>query len=304
MDINNVLGLEVVPVIAIVPAGFGTGVSVLKAVTVEFSAGLWCATGLATLCTVLFLRCARTRDVSGAVLQALAPLLGQAPPPPGPPRPMLATWLLACVVLTAAYQGLLLGKLSSAVPRRDLDSLQDLEDSGLPLKVLTNVMYSHSLPLSNNLSTQAEFVAYPEIRTIIDTIATARNCALITMMDRHIGSHIQKFMIPPKKLHLFQLPYPGYSVIGKASRGSPLERPLSRALALVEASGLLSRWRSEEYARERRHHARRPVLQQGPRPLTLWQLGSAFVVLGVGQAAGLAAFALEVLCAWHARWSK
>ncbi|KAE8744551.1 Ionotropic receptor 169 [Frankliniella occidentalis] len=280
---------------AIVPAGCGASTGILDAVTVEFSAMLWCATALATLSTVVVLMCTGPQDVSGAVLQALAPMLGQPPPPPAPPRPMLAAWLLACVVLTAAYQGLLLGKLSSAVPRRDLESLQELKDSGLPLKVIATLEHSNVL---DDLDAQAEYVAFTEVKGVIDTIATARNCALITLMNRHIDSHMLPFMMPPKKLHVILLPFSGVKIVGVATQGSPLLRPLSRVLALAEAAGLLEHWRSKQYEWEHRDHARKLASLQGPRPLTLFQLGPAFTVLGVGQAAGVAAFVLEALCTW------
>ncbi|KAE8749443.1 Ionotropic receptor 190, partial [Frankliniella occidentalis] len=111
IEVTFLHDLDLAEFVVIVPAGYGASVGVLDAVTVEFSQALWLATGLATLCTVLVLKFAGRQDISGAVLQALAPMVGQASPPPAPPRPMLAAWLLACVVLTAAYQGLLLGKL-------------------------------------------------------------------------------------------------------------------------------------------------------------------------------------------------
>ncbi|KAE8749448.1 Ionotropic receptor 194 [Frankliniella occidentalis] len=298
--------MAMVEVVAIVPAGFGAGVGVLEAVTIEFTAGLWCATGLALLSTAAVFACARRRqDVSGAVLQALAPVLGQATPPPAPPRPMLAAWLLACVVLTAAYQGLLLGKLSSAVPRRDLESLQDLEDSGLPVHMYSVLFLRASrqrlLPVA--LVERTRILFHRDISTAIDTVATARNCAVVVFMDMNIENIIRPYTIPPKQVHVIRLNHSAVRAIGMATKGSPLERPLVRALARVEAAGLLARWRSAEHERERLFYARKLVSLQGPRPLTLWQLGPALVVLGAGQVSGAVVFALELLCArwWQAR---
>ncbi|KAE8746784.1 Ionotropic receptor 197 [Frankliniella occidentalis] len=286
----------------IVPAGLGPSVRFLETVTVEFSAMLWCATGLATLCTVVFFRCARTRDVGGAVLQALAPLLGQPPPPPAPPRPMLAAWLLACVVLTAAYQGLLLGRLSSAVPRRDLGSLREVKDSGLRLLVLGQL--SVSIALSDSPTNRTQFVTSEQVEATIDVIATARNCALVTYLDHYAIQALRRHNLPLKKLHLIPLRHSAVKVIGVSTRGSPLERPMVTALARIEAAGLRAHWRRAEHARENARYARKLALLQGPRPLTLFQLGEAFVVLWVGHAVGFAAFALEALWAWHAHKGK
>ncbi|KAE8738125.1 Ionotropic receptor 203 [Frankliniella occidentalis] len=302
-DLMHVFDAEVTRVVVIVPAGLGPGVNVLAAVTVEFSAGLWCATGLAMLCTVVVFACARRQGVSGALLQALAPMVGQAPPPPTPPRPMLAAWLLVCVVLTAAYQGLLLGELSSAVPRRDLDSLRDLKNSGLTVHIqpFLSIRLSSILPLLPNARTNP-YVGYSDIKSFIDTVASARNCALVAFLDRHVRTAMTPYMLTPKRLHYFPLGYSDRGIIAMAPRGSPLERPISRVLARSEAAGLRARWRSEEYERERQRHARRLVSLQGPRALSFWQLGPAFVVLSFGQAASVAVFVLEALWAWSPAW--
>ncbi|KAE8746455.1 Ionotropic receptor 208 [Frankliniella occidentalis] len=280
----------------IVPAGYGSNVGVLDAVTVEFSPALWLATGLATLSTVVVFACARRQDVGGAVLQALAPMLGQASPPPAPPKAMLAPWLLACVVLTAAYQGLLLGKLFSAVPRRELVSLQDLEYSGLPLRARGNL--AHSNLLTDNLNARIKYVSYSEIKTVIDTIATARNCALVTFFNRHTYSLMRPHMMP-KKVHFFRLSSFHFNTIAISTKGSPLERPIATVQARAEAAGLLSRWRRAEYEREYLDDAKRLVSLRGPRSMTLWHLQPAFVVLGVGHVAGVIAFAFEALWAWR-----
>ncbi|KAE8746454.1 Ionotropic receptor 207 [Frankliniella occidentalis] len=284
----------------IVPAGYGATVGVLDAVTVEFSPALWLATALATLSTVVVFACARRQDVSGAVLRALAPMLGQAPPPPAPPRPMLAAWLLACVVLTAAYQGLLLGKLFSAAPRRELNSLKDLEDSGLPLKSRGNL--GHSNLLTDNLNARIQSVRYSEIKTVIDTIATARNCALVTFYNRHTYSYMRPHMMP-KKVHFFRLSSFHFNMIAVTTKGSPLEGPIATVQGRVEAAGLLARWRSAEYEREHQEDSKRLLSLRGPKSMTLWHLQPAFVVLGAGHTAAVVAFALEAVCAWRARWA-
>ncbi|KAK3925472.1 Intracellular alkaline protease [Frankliniella fusca] len=108
-------------IIAIVPAGLGPVVNPLSAVALEFSPAVWLCTALAALGTAAALAWALRRDRGAALLLALGPLLGQAPPPPPAAsrslHPLLGAWLLVCVVLAAAYQGLLLGMLSSARPR-------------------------------------------------------------------------------------------------------------------------------------------------------------------------------------------
>ncbi|KAK3912894.1 Glutamate receptor 3.7 [Frankliniella fusca] len=304
-DVSVMVDGKMMEVVVIVPANAGPKVSFLTSLTAEFSASLWCATGLSVLtCSVAFLACARRRDASAAALQALAPLLGQATAPPVPPRPPLAVWLLACVVLTAAYQGLLLGKLSTTARHRELRSLRDLEDSGLPVSILmalrARLLLLQGFERLLNL-TRERVVPYQDSATLIDAVATGRRSAFATYLDRYTESLLLPYMLPTRRrLHLLRLPLRERFLAAMTSRGSPLEEPVRTGLLRAAAAGLLKRWRLAELERSRANVAAQLAALSRPRALALWQLRPAFGVLVVGHAVSVACFALEAACSWGA----
>ncbi|KAE8746430.1 Ionotropic receptor 158, partial [Frankliniella occidentalis] len=216
------------PVTVYVPAGLGLAVNPLEAVLVEFSPAVWLGTAMAALCTAAALACTLHRGRGAALLLALAPLLGQAPGTPPPAgkalRPLLGVWLLVCVVLVAAYQGLLLGQLFTARPRGEINSLRALEDSGLPVFVTWNVVGlvdTVSDLLTDNL--RDNFRITIEIKQTLQHVALQRNCALITLHDRFV----QRFVHPltthtQRKLHSFTIGSETLKIIAFWSRGSPL----------------------------------------------------------------------------------
>ncbi|KAK3911280.1 Glutamate receptor ionotropic, kainate glr-3 [Frankliniella fusca] len=318
---------ESAQLVAIVPAYAGRSSLFLHTVVVEFSASVWGATLMAMLVlTVAVLALARLRPQPGrprprprrrdlgvgvALLQTLAPLLGQPPPPPAAPaapRPVLAAWLLTCLVLTAGYQGLLLNRLSTRVPGPDLLNLRDLQDSGLPVYTSNTLAsfltaYLHTAGreglFPEALASRLDLTPFSVMPRLIRDVAFARNCAVITYLDRHTDSLTRAHLLPPRRLHLIRLPLFARHVEALAMKGSPLERPLGAALSRLRSAGLLQWWRSSEHERERVEHARKLESLRAPRALTLWQLAAAFHVLGVGHVASVACFALEALLGWR-----
>ncbi|KAE8736726.1 Ionotropic receptor 230, partial [Frankliniella occidentalis] len=104
---------EISRVVYVVPAGLGARRHPLQALVAEYPPALWCLTLLAALsvAVVLTRSSACGPAEAPALLRALAPLLAQPPPGRRSHHPLLGAWMLACVVLAAAYQGLLLKML-------------------------------------------------------------------------------------------------------------------------------------------------------------------------------------------------
>ncbi|KAE8736727.1 Ionotropic receptor 231, partial [Frankliniella occidentalis] len=96
-----------------VPVSAGARRHPLQALVAEYPPALWCLTLLAALsvAVVLTRSSACGPAEAPALLRALAPLLAQPPPGRRSHHPLLGAWMLACVVLAAAYQGLLLKML-------------------------------------------------------------------------------------------------------------------------------------------------------------------------------------------------
>ncbi|KAK3917918.1 Glutamate receptor 3.6 [Frankliniella fusca] len=132
-----------------VPAGAGLGRTSLHRLSI-FSKELKLATTAAALIVFIALcalcrpgagpgagpgRAAPARSALREALQTMAPLLGQPLPfaHGRPQRPLLAAWLAVCVVLVAAYQGKLLGRLTVPDAADEINSMEQLAASGLPV---------------------------------------------------------------------------------------------------------------------------------------------------------------------------
>ncbi|KAK3923653.1 Glutamate receptor 2 [Frankliniella fusca] len=296
------------PIVVVVPAGLGAVVNPLSSITLEFSPAVWLGTALAALGTVAALACTLRRDRGAALLLALAPLLAQPPPPPPPHppppaagpalRPLLAVWLLVCVVLAAAYQGLLLGMLSSARPRGEIDSLEALADSALRVDVsaqLPNLDRIYGKNISRILN--GDIITITS-RTLHD-IATHRNCAIITIDDRFLARTIRRLNIPQKRLHRFSLGHNTLKLVAMWSPGSPLGAPLASAYKRLDEAGVLDVW--DNLVDDRDRHSLKSGVLQHPAALTLKHMQPAFLLLLVGYALASVVLVAELLAA---RWPR
>ncbi|KAK3925474.1 Glutamate receptor ionotropic, kainate 1 [Frankliniella fusca] len=290
-------------IIVIVPAGLGPVVNPLSAVALEFSPAVWLCTALAALGTVAALAWALRRDRGAALLLALGPLLGQAPPPPPAAsrslHPLLGAWLLVCVVLVAAYQGLLLGMLSSARPRGEIDSLQALKDSGLSIHLTWGVQSGmQGSDLLAELMDKGNVVSISSIPDFLLNMALHKNSALIVPYDRNVQRRVNTLNIPDRKLHTFPLGWQLIRMIAWATRGSPLAGPIATTYRRLEAGGLLQHWETVMDEPGLRARARHLVSLPLASPLTLDNMKPAFVVLAAGLALAGLVFAIEQLVAW------
>ncbi|KAE8748218.1 Ionotropic receptor 222 [Frankliniella occidentalis] len=288
------------PVLVAVPAGRGPRATLLQAVTAEFSAELWIALAAAFLAMTLALAAAsaclgrpRLAALAVALLQTLAPLLGQSPHGRPAHRPLSAVWLLMSVVLAAAYQGLLLREITA--PPTDINSLEQLAQSGLEVHV------SENLPIGSSAADFAvlrkdriHYIPRHRVRDVLRRVLDAQDAALICDLTFSMASRIVDLPLKERqRLHLFTLSAAHLRSYAAASTGSPLQRRLRTLYSRVQAS--FSPGTAEGAgltASSLRHSA--PCRT---RPLSLAHLLPAFVLLAVGHCVLSAlAFALEVLC--------
>ncbi|KAK3928794.1 TLR4 interactor with leucine rich repeats [Frankliniella fusca] len=213
--------------IVVVPAGLGPVISPLSAVALEFSPAVWLCTALAALGTAATLAWALRRDRGDALLLALAPLLGQAPPPPPAAspalHPLLGAWLLVCVVLVAAYQGLLLGMLSAARPRDEIDSLQALDESGLTVQSNFEVFHTIEDKLSESLRNRIKISETSSLPTVVyQQAALNRERAFIMFLDAVTERLLEKWTVYDKIVHTFQIEPGQPRVYAFSNKGSEL----------------------------------------------------------------------------------
>ncbi|KAE8748245.1 Ionotropic receptor 224 [Frankliniella occidentalis] len=279
--------------VVVVPVGRGPQPGLLRAVTSEFSAALWIATALSVPCMAAAMAAAawvrgRHPSAMAAFLEALAPLLGQPPPGSTTHRPLSAVWLLMCVVVAAAYQGLLLSELTAPPP--EIDNLEQLEDSGLRVYAASALFHDMSWVLPATLASRATFVHHKGYPDVLRETADGRNSAVIIHSDRYTRDLLWEWLkYPSPKLHTFWLPATQARAKRLYSKGSPLLRHARMVLRRMEAAGLLLK-DSEYEGTNQCVVGDQPIL-----PLALGELQPAFVLLAVGHCLGGLAFVTEVL---------
>ncbi|KAK3922692.1 putative MFS-type transporter [Frankliniella fusca] len=277
-------------IVVVVPAGLGPAISPLAAVALEFSPAVWLCTALAALGTAATLAWALRRDRGDALLLALAPLLGQAPPPPPAAspslRPLLGAWLLVCVVLAAAYQGLLLGMLSSARPRGEIDSLQALDESGLPVQSNFDVLHTIEDSLPESLRNRMQISKTALLPTVVyQQAALNRERAFIMFSDALTERLIEKWTVYNKTVHAFQIAPGQLRVFAYWHKGSELGDIVTKMVGRERQAGMGRFYRRQEEFKakmESREVVSSTDARAGVRPLTLAMLSPAFLFLAGG----------------------
>ncbi|KAE8749394.1 Ionotropic receptor 149 [Frankliniella occidentalis] len=289
------------PIVVVVPANLGPAVNPLDAVLVEFSPAVWLGTALAALSTAAALACALRRDRGAALLLALSPLLAQAPGGPPPLagralRPLLGLWLLLCVVLVAAYQGLLLGKLSTARSHTEINTLRDLEDSGLPVHAQWAAVSYLDRMLPDNVHRRLVVHRFMNPTDFIGKrVVSDRNCALIVPLSADLTRNIRAWLTPTKSLHFFAIHAFHVRVSGLWSPGSPLGKAIVVAFRRSHEMGLWNYYSALEDFRERLALEKARAALSHARPLTSKQMCPAFLCIIGGHILGAVVLVVELL---------
>ncbi|KAE8741701.1 Ionotropic receptor 129 [Frankliniella occidentalis] len=283
----------------VVPAGLQR-VPHLQALTVEFSAELWCATVVAvvmvTMATVLAARLVLGLPLAtawtAAPLQALAPLLAQAPPGRTAHRPLSAVWLLMSVVLTAAYQGLLLRELTA--PPGEINSLEQLEQSGLDIRMSAEWYEYGQYFLSAKLRPRLTHFPPLDLHTRVQEMLQNRNTALVIQNDMSSKLILSPYLTStPKRLHVFGVGHQLLVTQVWCTTSSPFIKPLRKAGLRAREHGLLAHMVTSTSVRQganvRPGHEERLT-----RPLSLRQLQPAFWLLAYGSGMSTLALAGEI----------
>ncbi|KAK3915625.1 Glutamate receptor ionotropic, delta-2 [Frankliniella fusca] len=290
-------------IVVVVPAGLGPAISPLAAVALEFSPAVWLCTALAALVTAATLAWALRRDRGDALLLVLTPLLAQAPPPPPAAspalRPLLGAWLLVCVVLVAAYQGLLLGMLTAARPRGEIDSLQALDESGLPVHSAFDVFHTIADSLPESLRNRIKIVEPPLLRAVYQQVARAREKAVIIFSDAVTEKRLETWAFHDKTVHTFQIETGQPRVIAMWHKGSELGAIITKFIGRDIQAGLDAyQQRLDDFMEllGRRESRGSKESRAGVRPLTLALIRPAFLFLAAGLALATFVFVfVEVL---------
>ncbi|KAK3915624.1 Ionotropic receptor 93a [Frankliniella fusca] len=291
LELSALFSQRLSSIVVVVPAGLGPAISPLAAVALEFSPAVWLCTALAALVTAATLAWALRRDRGDALLLVLAPLLAQAPPPPPAAspalRPLLGAWLLVCVVLVAAYQGLLLGMLTAARPRGEIDSLQALDESGLPVHSDFDVFHTIADSLPESLRNRIEIYESPELNLseLYEKVALARDRAFIIFSDPLTEKRLELWSVHDKTVHTFQIEPGQPRVTAIWQKGSELGSIISKFAGRERQAGIIALvQRMDDFVRLMGRKKCSGSTEACFRQLTLAMMRPAFLFLAAGLA--------------------
>ncbi|KAJ1521738.1 hypothetical protein ONE63_003374 [Megalurothrips usitatus] len=181
---------KVYSLIVVVPKGMGglRRAGVFAVLTAVLENVVWMSLAASSLVVLAALVCTARRlsqdAVTLAACQVLAPLLGQPlrsvlGPGSAARRAVLAFWLLACLVVVAACQGLLLEQLTATSKPDDIDSLDQLETSGLGVTVLTDLREFVCEILPVRMHDRITVVDVQELTAVLRRVTWQRDAALL-----------------------------------------------------------------------------------------------------------------------------
>ncbi|KAK3919424.1 Glutamate receptor U1 [Frankliniella fusca] len=283
----------------VVPSGITRVPQPLRAVTAEFSWQMWAATAAGLLAVILAMAGAwvcRGRAplpaMAAAALEATAPLLAQPPPARPAHRPLTAVWLLMSVVIAAAYQGLLLRELTA--PALEINSLEDLERSGLDVHVSSVLQPFEDSLLTPALRDRARYFKSGQVSSLLPHVSEGRNAAIVlTSNTINMATLVQQARRRPKRMRMFELPEWSMQASGIFTKGSPLQERFMSIDLHYKGAGLKQRfWKMLVDAF---HWSNRDPSSGVVRALNLRQLLPAFILLGAGHCLAALALAVEVL---------
>ncbi|KAJ1528948.1 hypothetical protein ONE63_007316 [Megalurothrips usitatus] len=271
--------------VAVVPAGMRLRQNLgLRSLTGSFTLPIWCAT-LAVAVAISLTLWLHGLGCTRAALESIAPLLVQPiTTVPRRQRRVLGVWLMASVVLSAAYQCDLWSVLAVPGMTKELNTVADLRDSNITiiynqLRQYENWLYvdGGAMGLGNKVVTQLSE------REGIRRVADARDAALITDTTS-LPSLLKGFT---KRVHIFHID--GADALKSfvmTNKGSPVEATLRTVVPRLRAAGLLD----QGFVRPKQ-----PEPSQEPSPLAVQNMSPAFAVLAVGLAAASSVLVREVL---------
>ncbi|KAE8737234.1 Ionotropic receptor 234 [Frankliniella occidentalis] len=215
------------------PKGLGTN-HFMRALVVEFPPVMWGLTLLGALGVAAALACSPA--AAPTLLRAVAPLLGQPLPGRDTRHPLLAVWLLATVIIVAAYQSQLL-KMMRRPHRSDINSVEEVWESGLP--VTSGLGMYHLTCIKYPGTTGSGCIPTRKLIPTIIEMALYGNFGIFFYLE-----HVPRWLVELGRVHLVTGEFSHQTVRAHffMPRASPLAERFRVLLARIDGAGLEKHW--------------------------------------------------------------
>jgi len=212
-------------------------------------------------------------------------------------RMFLASCMFFSIVMTCIWQGAVFNLLKSPLHYKDIDTLEELDESGLPIFTMEQALYDLfdliDTPTTQRLSKRLTLTNFPDSVDLIEQVADHRNFSLLLSLIE-IETLLDTYPINTSLLHCVQecpiIYFSSYMV----PKGSPYLKDINTIVGRLFESGLIRKWYYdaiyEIFLPIRLEYAGSGIEDSKQKEFSLRDLLIAFVVLIFGY--GLSGLAL------------
>jgi hypothetical protein len=162
-----------------------------------------------------------------------------------PERMFLASCMFFSIVMTCIWQGDVFNRLKSPLHYKDIDTLEELDESGLPIFTIEQALYGLfdliDTPTTQRLSKRLKLTNFPHSLDLIEQVADNRNFSLLLSLIE-IETLLDTYPINTRLLHCVQecpiIYFSSYMV----PKGSPYLRDINTIVGRLFESGLIPKW--------------------------------------------------------------
>jgi hypothetical protein len=160
-------------------------------------------------------------------------------------RMFLASCMFFSIVMTCLWQGALYNRLKSPLHYKDIDTLEELDESGLPIFTMEQALHDLfdliDTPTTKRLSQRLRLTNLPHSLDLIQQVADQGNFSLL-LSHIEIETLLDTYPINTRLLHFVQecpiIYFSSYMV----PKGSPYLKDINTIVGRLFESGLIRKW--------------------------------------------------------------
>ncbi|GFG31020.1 hypothetical protein Cfor_05045 [Coptotermes formosanus] len=160
-------------------------------------------------------------------------------------RIFVASCMFSSIVITSAWQGALFDRLKNPIYYKDIDTLEELDESGLPIFTMEEILYDIfdriDTPTTRQLSKRFRVTNFPHSFDLIQQLADHRNFALLLSLIE-IETLLDTYPINTHLLHCVQECPMIYFSSYMVPRGSSYLKDINTIVGRLFEGGLIRKW--------------------------------------------------------------
>jgi hypothetical protein len=160
-------------------------------------------------------------------------------------RMFAASCMLFSIVMTCLWQGALFNTLKNPLHGKDIDTLEELDESGLPIFTMEQTLYDLfdliDIPTTKRLSKRFRLTNFPHSLDLILQIADQRNFSLLLSLIE-IETLLSTYPINTRLVHCVQECPMIYFSSYMVPKGSPYLKDINTIVGRLFEAGLIRKW--------------------------------------------------------------